>query len=59
MNFLKKYYRLTKVQILVNTSFNIRREPIVASPRDAFNCFMGTDLDVLVIGNFRRKKYAK
>jgi carbamoyltransferase len=36
---------------LVNTSFNVRGEPIVCSPEDAFKCFMGTELDVLVIGN--------
>ena len=53
---IKEFYKLTKVPILVNTSFNIRGEPIVASPRDAFNCFMGTDLDVLVIGNFFLEK---
>ena len=35
----------------VNTSFNVRGEPIVCSPSDAFNCFMGTELDYLVIGN--------
>ena len=53
---IKEFHRLTKVPILINTSFNIRGEPIVASPRDAFNCFMGTDLDVLVIGNFFLEK---
>ena len=37
---------------MVNTSFNLRGEPIVASPKDAFMCFMGTELDYLVIGNF-------
>jgi carbamoyltransferase len=37
---------------LVNTSFNIRGEPIVKSPEDAYRCFMGTNLDYLVIGNF-------
>ena len=37
--------------VLVNTSFNIRGEPIVCTPEDAFRCFMGTDLDVLAIGN--------
>ena len=42
----------TGCPILVNTSFNIRGEPIVCSPRDVFNCFMGTDLDILVIENF-------
>ena len=38
--------------ILVNTSFNVRGEPIVCTPSDAFRCFMGTDLDFLVIGSF-------
>ena len=37
--------------MIVNTSFNVRGEPIVNSPIDAFNCFMGTELDYLVIGN--------
>ena len=37
--------------MIVNTSFNIRGEPIVNSPIDAFNCFMGTELDYLIIGN--------
>jgi len=38
--------------VIVNTSFNVRGEPIVNTPEDAFNCFMGTDLDILVIENF-------
>ena len=38
--------------MVVNTSFNIRGEPMVNSPTDAFNCFMGTELDALVIGEF-------
>jgi carbamoyltransferase len=37
--------------VLVNTSFNVRGEPIVCTPEQAFKCFMGTELDVLVIGN--------
>ena len=37
--------------MIVNTSFNVRGEPIVCSPTDAFNCFMGTELDYLVIGD--------
>jgi carbamoyltransferase len=42
---------------LVNTSFNVRGEPIVSTPEDAFRCFMGTELDVLVVGNaFLRKE---
>ena len=36
---------------MVNTSFNVRGEPIVNTPEDAFNCFMGTDLDKLILGN--------
>ena len=53
-----KYYKLlsefkkkTGCPILVNTSFNVRGEPIVNTPEDAFNCFMGMELDVLAIGN--------
>ena len=39
------------MSIIINTSFNVRGEPIVCTPTDAFNCFMGTDLDYLVIGD--------
>ncbi len=42
----------TGCPVLVNTSFNIRGEPIVCSPQDAFRCFMGTEIELLVIGNF-------
>jgi len=49
---LKKFKEITNCPVLVNTSFNVRGEPIVNTPLDAFNCFMGTDLDKLVIGNF-------
>ena len=38
--------------MVVNTSFNVRGEPIVCTPMDAFKCFMGTDLDVLVVGRY-------
>ena len=51
-NLLKKFKEITSCPVLVNTSFNVRGEPIVNTPEDAFNCFMGTDLDVLVIENF-------
>jgi carbamoyltransferase len=37
--------------VLVNTSFNVRGEPIVCTPEDAFRCFMGTDIDLLAIGD--------
>ena len=48
----QKFKEKTNCPILVNTSFNVRGEPIVCSATDAFNCFMGTDLDVLVCNNF-------
>ena len=48
---IKKFKELTGCPVLVNTSFNVRGEPIVCSPSDAFRCFMGTELDVLVVGN--------
>ena len=42
--------------MLVNTSFNVRGEPIVNTPEDAFRCFMGTDIEALVVGNCFLKK---
>ena len=51
-NLLEEFEKITKYPILVNTSFNVRGEPIVCSVTDAFNCFMGTDLDLLVCNNF-------
>jgi carbamoyltransferase len=48
---IKEFYKLTGCPVLVNTSFNVRGEPIVCTPEDAFNCFMGTELDILVVGN--------
>ena len=51
-NLLKKFKEITGCPILVNTSFNVRGEPIVNTPKNAFECFMGTELDKLVIGNF-------
>lgn len=55
---LSEFHNLTACPILVNTSFNIRGEPMVLSPKDAFNCLMNTGIDILVIGNFyiERKK---
>ena len=50
-DLIKKFKEITGCPILVNTSFNVRGEPIVNTPTDAFNCFMGTELDKLVIGN--------
>lgn len=48
---LTAFKALTGCPVLVNTSFNVRGEPIVGTPEDAFRCFMGTDLDLLAIGN--------
>ena len=49
---LKKFKQITNCPILVNTSFNIRGEPIVCDIKDAYRCFMGTNLDILVCENF-------
>ncbi len=48
---IRKFYEKTGCPVIVNTSFNVRGEPIVASPLDAFRCFMRTGMDVLVMGN--------
>jgi carbamoyltransferase len=48
---IKKFKEKTNCPVVVNTSFNVRGEPIVNTPLDAFNCFMGTKLDKLIIGN--------
>jgi carbamoyltransferase len=48
---LSAFHDLTDCPVLINTSFNVRGEPIVCTPEDAFYCFMGTGLDMLVIGN--------
>ncbi len=53
---IKKFKEITNCPVLINTSFNIRGEPIVNTPQDAFNCFMGTDLDILVIGDYYLEK---
>jgi carbamoyltransferase len=48
---ITKFKKKTGCSVVVNTSFNVRGEPIVCTPEDAFKCFMGTELDVLVVGN--------
>jgi len=50
-DLIKKFKEKTGCPVIVNTSFNIRGEPPVNTPEDAFKCFMATDLDLLVIGN--------
>tara|TARA_X000001036_G_scaffold358772_1_gene341331 strand:+ start:1187 stop:3022 length:1836 start_codon:yes stop_codon:yes gene_type:complete len=51
-NLILEFKKITNCPVLVNTSFNVRGEPIVCSIEDAFNCFMGTNLDILVIEDF-------
>jgi carbamoyltransferase len=53
---LKRFDAVTGCPILVNTSFNVRSEPIVCTPEDAFRCFMGTEIDLLVVGNCALRK---
>ena len=53
---ISKFKEKTGCSVVVNTSFNVRGEPIVCTPEDAFRCFMGTELDLLVVGNCVLKK---
>ena len=57
-NVIKNFRDRTGIAAILNTSFNVRGEPIVNSPLDAIRCFHGTGLDVLIIGNYivRKKK---
>ena len=51
-NLLQNFKKITGCPVIINTSFNVRGEPIVCSVEDAFNCFMGTNLDMLVCENY-------
>jgi len=51
-DLINAFYKKTGCPVIVNTSFNVRGEPIVATPLDAYKCFMRTDIDVLVAGQF-------
>ena len=55
-DLIKAFGKLSKIPILINTSFNIRGEPIVCTPYDAYKCMMGTDIDYLVMGSFLIKR---
>jgi len=50
-DLISRFHALTGCPVLVNTSFNVRSEPIVCTPEDAFRCFMGTEIDILAAGN--------
>lgn len=51
-DIISEFKKLTGCSVIVNTSFNVRGEPLVNSPEDAYRCFMFTDIDVLVVGNY-------
>ncbi|MCX6159984.1 MAG: nodulation protein [Ignavibacteriae bacterium] len=53
---LTEFKKLTAIPVILNTSFNVRNEPIVCSPKDAINCFMSTDIDCIAIGNYYIEK---
>jgi len=56
---ISEFEKIGQCPVVVNTSFNVRGEPIVCTPEDAFNCFMGTEMDVLAIGNLILRKSAQ
>ena len=51
-SLISAFHELTGVPVVVNTSYNIRGEPIVCSPGDAYRCFAGTEIDTLVLGRY-------
>jgi carbamoyltransferase len=51
-DLIREFRNLTGCPVIINTSFNVRGEPIVCTPRDAYRCFMRTEMDYLVLGNF-------
>ena len=55
-DIIEAFHRRTGCPVIVNTSFNVRGEPIVCTPEDAYRCFMRTDMDVLVLENFVLEK---
>jgi carbamoyltransferase len=56
---LEAFEKRTGCPVLLNTSFNVRGEPMVNTPEDAYRCFMATGMDVLVVGNFLLQKSAQ
>ena len=55
-DIIAAFNRITGCPVIVNTSFNVRGEPMVCSPEDAYRCFMRSDMDVLVLENFILEK---
>jgi carbamoyltransferase len=58
-DIIEAFDRLTSCPVIVNTSFNVRGEPIVCTPQDAYRCFMRTEMDALVLENFVLRKEAQ
>ena len=58
-DLIAEFHRLTGCPLVVNTSFNVRGEPIVCTPEDAYRCFMRTEMDVLVMGDLVLEKSAQ
>ena len=56
LSIFSEFDRRTGCPVIINTSFNVRGEPIVCSPEDAYLCFMRTNMDLLVLGNFVLEK---
>ena len=53
---IKEFYKITKCPVLLNTSFNVKGQPIVNTPEQAINCFLSTNLDILCVGEYLLKK---
>ena len=51
-DLIHAFYQKTGCPVIINTSFNVRGEPLVCSPQDAYKCFMRTEMDYLVMGSF-------
>jgi carbamoyltransferase len=56
---MRRFEQRTGCPVLINTSFNVRGEPIVCTPQDALRCFLGTEMDVLVLENFVVRRAAQ
>jgi carbamoyltransferase len=56
---INEFYRQTGCPVMINTSFNVRGEPLVCTPEDAFRCFMRTEMDYLIMGSFLLDKKAQ
>ena len=56
---VEKFYERTGVPVILNTSFNVAREPIVETPEDAIRCFLGTGIDALLVGDYLLIKNGK